>query len=391
MKAAAPRRLPSGSWHIRWTDSSGGRRAATVKSYVAARAALRRRTAEIDDIKVGRRDPGTDRTFAEVATSFLEARAHQPGADPRRAEARLTAYRSHLDRQILPAIGALPLAEINADVIDRLVATLAARQTARRGERNTAGRKVTPATIRNVLTTFRVVMKYARRPVSVELPKGLRQERARARKRPAAIAVAADVARYLDACRPEWFRVASALAIYSGLRRGEIAALRWSAVDIDAGVIRVVASWSGAPKNDQPRVVPCPPELVALLRRWRLASGAAADHVVTRPGKDERPRPLHEGDDLASAVRRTCKRAGIPPVNFHGLRATFGTHAGDAGIPIGQLRAIMGHADITTTAIYVRSDSEVAAADPRVRLSFTRPLGTVVPMVSGNGLATADR
>ena len=40
MKASAPRRLPSGSWHIRWTDSSGGRRSATFKSYDAARAAL---------------------------------------------------------------------------------------------------------------------------------------------------------------------------------------------------------------------------------------------------------------------------------------------------------------------------------------------------------------
>lgn len=388
MKAAAPRRLPSGSWHIRWIDSGGKRRSATFKSYDAARAALRRRTAEIDDIKVGRRDPGTDRTFAEVAASFLASRRH--GADPRRVAARLRAYRAHLDGHLLPLVGALPLAEIDAAAVDRLVAALVASAPKRTGAA-TVARTLSASSVRNTITTFRLVMKYARRPVSVDLPKGLRQTSAAARKRPAAIAVAADVSRYLDACRAEWFRVASALAIYAGLRRGEVAALRWSAVDFARESIAVVASWSGAPKNDQPRVVPCPPELVALLRRWRLASGAAADHVVTRPGKDERPRPLHEGDDLASAVRRTCKRAGIPPVNFHGLRATFGTHAGDAGIPIGQLRAIMGHADITTTAIYVRSDSEVAAADPRVRLSFTRPLGTVVPMVSGNGLATADR
>lgn len=380
--SAAPRRLPSGNWRIQWRDSSGKRQSATFRTYDAARAALRRRYSEIDDIKVGRRDPGTDRTFADVAASFLEARARQPGADPRRLQARLTAYRSHLDRQILPTIGALPLAEIDADVIDRLVATLAARSTARPGEKNTAGRKVTPGTIRNVLTTFRMVMKHARRPVSVELPKGLRQERARARKRPAAIAVASDVVRYLDACRPEWFRVASALAIYSGLRRGEIAALRWSAVDLDAGVIQVLGSWTGRTKNDQPRVVPCPPELAAILRRWRLANGAAGDLVVTRPGKDERPRPLHEGDDLASATERACRRAGVPRVNFHALRSTFATHAADAGLPIGQLRAVLGHADISTTARYVRSDSEVAAADPRVRLAFDRPAANVVPLAA---------
>ena len=388
MKASAPRRLPSGSWHIRWTDSSGGRRSATFKSYDAARAALRRCIVEIDDIKVGRRDPGTDRTFAEVAASFLASRRH--GADPRRVAARLRAYRAHLDGHLLPLVGALPLAEIDAAAVDRLVAALVASAPKRTGAA-TVARTLSASSVRNTITTFRLVMKYARRPVSVDLPKGLRQTSAAARKRPAAIAVAADVSRYLDACRAEWFRVASALAIYAGLRRGEVAALRWSAVDFARESIAVVASWSGAPKNDQPRTVPLPAELAGILRRWRLASGAAGDGlVVTRPGADRQPRALLESDELGKWARQTCRRAGIPSVNFHGLRSTFATHLADAGIPIGQLRALMGHSDITTTAIYVRSDSEVAAADPRARLAFGRPAGAVVPMASGNGLATRD-
>jgi integrase len=50
-------------------------------------------------------------------------------------------------------------------------------------------------------------------------------------------------------------------------------------------------------------------------------------------------------------VRRICKKLGIDPIAFHALRATFLTHAAEAGLPISQLRALAGHADITTTAI----------------------------------------
>jgi integrase len=72
-------------------------------------------------------------------------------------------------------------------------------------------------------------------------------------------------------------------------------------------------------------------------------------------------------------VRRICKKLGIDPIAFHALRATFLTHAAEAGLPISQLRALAGHADITTTAIYLRSDSARASADDRARLSFARP------------------
>lgn len=374
-----PRRLPSGSWRIQWVDHAGKRQSATFGNLDAARAALRRRGTEIDDIKSGRKDPGSDRTFAEVAESFLESRKRGP--DPRRVAARLSAYRSHLDTHLLPIVGALPMYAIGPDAVDRLIASLVDKPTGRPGEKNAEGRKLAPSTIRNVITAFRLVMKHARRPVVVELPKGLKQDKAHARKRPTAIGVASDVSKYLDACRPEWFRITSALAIYSGLRRGEIASLRWSAIDADEGTIAVMASWSGKPKNDQARTVPLPPELAGLLRRWRLATGASGDgFVVVRPGTDGRDRPLQERDELAGLARRTCTRAGIEPVTFHALRATFGTHAADAGMPIGQLRAILGHANITTTAIYLRSDSAVAAVDPRARLAFERPGGDVVAL-----------
>ena len=378
-----PIKLPSGSWRAQWFDHAGKRQSATFKTIDAARSAIRRRETEVDDIRAGRKDPGSDRTFADVAALFLAARP--PGKDARRIDARIARRRLHLDRHLLPLVGALPIYAIGPDAIDALVAALVAKNTARKGEVNAEGRKLAATTIRKVLTTFRLVMKYGRKPVTVELPQGLRQEKAHAGKRPAAIAVASEVSRYLDECKPEWFRVASAISIYSGLRKGEIASLRWDAVDFKEESIAVRSSWEGAPKNDQERTVPLPPELAAVLRRWRLETGAAGDgRVIVRPGFDSSLRPLLECDPLARYTERACKRAKIAPVRFHDLRSTFATHAADSGMPIGSLRALMGHSSITTTAIYLRSDSAQASADPRARLSFGRPSGKVVAP-SANG------
>lgn len=375
-----PRRLPSGSWHVRWIDHAGVRKSATFSTLDAARAALRRRGTEVDDIKAGRKDPGSDRTFAEVADAFLASRRNR---DARRLAQRIAAYRSHLDHHLRPVLGALRVYEIDADTIDALIVKLTTTTTARPGEKNAAGRTLTAATIRAIVTTFRVIMKYARRSVSVTLPRHLMPVPA---AKPECIPTAPDVEKYLAECKPEWFRVASAISIYTGQRRGEIASLRWSAVDFADEQVAVLSSWDGPPKNDRPRFDPLPPELAIILGRWRLATGAASDgYVVTIDG-----RPMVEKNNpCAKLTRAACRRAGITPVRFHDLRSTFITHAADAGMPIGQLMALAGHASITTTARYIRSDSAVAAADPRARLSFSRPTAPVVSIAGGNVVATS--
>ena len=72
--------------------------------------------------------------------------------------------------------------EIGPDVIDGLIAALVGTKVGRKGEVNAEGRKLTATTIRKLVVTFRLVMRHGRRPVG-------------------------DVSRYLDECRPEWFRM----------------------------------------------------------------------------------------------------------------------------------------------------------------------------------------
>ncbi|HVV82093.1 MAG TPA: hypothetical protein VHE35_03395 [Kofleriaceae bacterium] len=86
------------------------------------------------------------------------------------------------------------------------------------------------------------------------------------------------------------------------------ASLRWASVDHDEGTIAVVSLWSGAPKNDQARTVPLPPELAALLRRWRRATGANADGlVIVRPAAMARCGACWSATSWAGSQRGTVQ------------------------------------------------------------------------------------
>jgi integrase len=70
-------------------------------------------------------------------------------------------------------------------------------------------------------------------------------------------------------------------------------------------------------------------------------------------------------------VKRTfdaaCKAAGIQRLVPHRLRATYATWLSEAGVPIQDIQAALGHKDIRTTAIYLGVDlGRVAAAQRRV-------------------------
>lgn len=98
----------------------------------------------------------------------------------------------------------------------------------------------------------------------------------------------ADVSKFIDACGNNWFRMAAQLAVYAGLRKGEVAGLTWSAIDFDRGMLRVERSYDGPTKSKHTRWVPLAPELAIALKRWRLRHGGTL--VITVPQKDSNKR-----------------------------------------------------------------------------------------------------
>jgi integrase len=133
------------------------------------------------------------------------------------------------------------------------------------------------------------------------------------------------------------------LALGTGARVGEILAIDWSAVDLNAGTIEIRGSLSraglGPPKSAKgTRTVALPPFALEALRAEDRRSGFV---IAGRDGG-----PLYP--DRASERWRTLrKRAGLPGLRFHDLRGTVATLALAAGTPPAAVADVLGH-DVAT-------------------------------------------
>jgi len=178
-----------------------------------------------------------------------------------------------------------------------------------------------------------------------------------------------------------------AMAAMTGLRQGELLALRWSDVDWTASRVRVRRSFGRgeftAPKSKRSsRSVPLADAVAVVLDELSktTAYGADADLVFCHPhtGKPiDRSRLLKrfkaaltraqvgEFEEIECADGKTVMRA---VTRFHDLRHTFGTAMAGAGVPMRTVQEWMGHRDFATTLIYadyapgVREAEWVAAA-----------------------------
>lgn len=161
-----------------------------------------------------------------------------------------------------------------------------------------------------------------------------------------------------------------------GLRRGEILALRWDAVDFDAGTLAISAArlataggaTTGAPKTKTSvRTLPMPEDLTAALRRVRkrqkeqkLALGSKwtdSGYVIV----DEfgvAPYP----DTLTAAWRKALANAGLPHVRLHDARHSCATLMHLSGVPTVVIAAWLGHQDPGfTLRTYAHSNHDALA------------------------------
>lgn len=144
-------------------------------------------------------------------------------------------------------------------------------------------------------------------------------------------------------------------ATMTGLRQGELVALRWQDVDWVAGLVRVRRNYTrgrfGTPKTRRSsRAVPMADRLAAELERHFQRSRYQADEdlVFCHP---ELGRP-YDASKSRKRFKDAVAAAGLRPVRFHDLRHTFGTGMAAAGAPLRAIQEWMGHRDIQTTQVY---------------------------------------
>jgi integrase len=167
-------------------------------------------------------------------------------------------------------------------------------------------------------------------------------------------------------------------ALHTGLRWGELVALRWSDVDLKAGRIVVRQSaWRGhvgTPKGHKAREIPLNEVVLAELKAWRHLRG---EWVFCT----ERGARLGEQAET-SRLEAACKLAGLRNVTWHVMRHSFASHLVMRGVPLKTVQELLGHKDIATTMRYAHlSPSVKTDAVSTLTLSSQRRDGN---QVSGN-------
>jgi integrase len=201
---------------------------------VATRAEARQAEARlITEAGTGQHRASGSKTVGELVERWLEWRQSVKPISP----TTLAAYRGYIDRTILPALGKVRLRQLDAATLDAFYARL--RQTGGKG-----GRPMAASSVRQVHAILSGALKRAaawgwigHNPARLTMPPSIE----RADIQPPSVEDAARLLRTAMAEEPE-LGLFLRLAVVLGARRGELCALRWSDVDLDAGQVLVAGS-----------------------------------------------------------------------------------------------------------------------------------------------------
>ena len=139
-------------------------------------------------------------------------------------------------------------------------------------------------------------------------------------------------------------RVVLALIYSAGLRGQEVINLKLSDIDFERMTIHIRQS-----KYKKDRIVPLSPTIAIGLKKYLRAENP---HVWLFNGKQ--PGSKYSTQGLSWIMRESLKKTSIAKqVNLHSLRHAFATHLLEEGVNIVTLKALLGHANITTTMIYL--------------------------------------
>ena len=286
-------------------------------------------------------------------------------------------YRTDIENHIKPFFGDKLPGEILPEEIDGFTRSLL------------TGKGLSPKTVRSILTLFHSILSYTGKrsggklpDVEITYPKSFRKN-TRVLDEKEETALVQLLAREMDACK---FGVY--LALRTGMRIGEICALRWCDISFEAAAISVCHTALrlprgnacqadpdrpsaaagddggalalsrtelviGTPKSESSlRLIPLMPDIATLCERFRPEEPGA--FLLTGTDRCMDPRKLQRH------LKKYLEECGIPEAHFHTLRHTFATRCVEAGFDVKTLSEILGHSNIGITMnLYVHPNLDL--------------------------------
>lgn len=307
--------------------------------------------------KSGRPPAAGRRNWSLVACPPAEPRLDQvvslwlAAGEGRRKRSTQAAYRTVADRHLLPRFGARTVSSVTREELDAFIAEKA---------EGTAGEPpLAPSTVCGIVTVLRAVLRFSAglgcRTAALSDVRRPRQPVREAR------VLAREEQEQLEGflyqeLTPE--RLGVLVCLYTGLRLGEICALKWGDISADCKTLSVrrtvqrVKNLSGeggrttllfdTPKSrGSARSIPLPAFLSECLLRRRRGEGC---FLLT--GQPER---IVEPRTFQNHFKKMLRQAQVRDVNFHCLRHTFATSCVELGFDPKTLSSILGHADVSIT------------------------------------------
>lgn len=278
-------------------------------------------------------------------------------------------YRDVVTRYIVPCLGTLKMTEIRPTTMDGFIAALGKLKYVGKGGKPTVG--VPPASTFYACNVFKIAIRWAaakevidRNPFAdVRLVHPVQRV-----SEPWTVEDAGTFFNYVES-RNEPLAALFKVDALTGLRHGELLALRWTDVDLKTGTISVAHTleerldggatrFSLQPVKTKSSVatIAIPDVAVAALREHRLRAGATgiSEFVfMTRNGTH------YLQTNVLYKFKKLCLEAGVPVLRVHDLRHTCATLLRKAGMGLDRVQAQLRHSDIAVTQRYAHVTPEV--------------------------------
>lgn len=328
---------------------TGKRRQSWRSGFRTRREAERALTEQLGRLERGGYVELSRLTVAAYLTEWLAA-IETRGLRP----ATLSSYRMFVEKHLIPRLGSIPLQQLSASHLNACYADMLAS-----GRRNGNG-GLSPRTVRYAHSVIRKALadavrwnRSARNVADTADP----PRKAATRTAPKTW-TAGELRHFLDHVDEDRLAAAWRLAASTGLRRGEVLGLAWTALDLEAGRLAVRQTLGlvdyqprlAQPKTDRSRrQVALDPDTVTVLREHRrrqieerLAAGEAWTNADDLVFTNALGGPIHP-QAFSEAFERHGAAAGLPKIPLHGLRHTHATLALQAGIHPKVVSDRLGH------------------------------------------------
>ncbi len=341
-----------GTWRYRISagvDPRTGKRVQELKAgFPTKKAAQQARNERLRQLDTGEYRPRVKQTTGDYLTAWLDKKITL--GDLRASSVRM--YSRYVAEDLIPAIGRIQLTELRPHDIDDMVTKLLA-----------AGRG--SVTVRRIHATLRSALSDARRlqlivinpAAAVSLP---RVDRPKVRPWEPA-----ELGAFLEVASRDRLGAMFEVAAFAGLRRGEMAGLRWGDVDMERGVLTIrsqIVEVGSEKIEERPKTASGEARRIAVADR---VVGALLAHQIAQQAEREawgaayvdggRVFCKENGEDLAPdfigrLFRRLMRTAGVRPVRLHDLRHGAASLMLAAGTDIAVVSKMLGHSSVSITS-----------------------------------------